>query len=57
MMIECELIGSLEFHPWCKMFEQLRRVYGVGGICPALNANGGGASGGKGLGGVLCVMR
>ena len=40
--IQCDLIGNLEFHPWCRMFEQLRRVYGVGGICPALDANGGG---------------
>ena len=42
--IQCDMIGNLEFHPWCRMFEQLRRVYGISGICPALNANGGGAS-------------
>ena len=39
---KCYEIGSLDFMPWSKMFEQLRRVYGVDAPAPALNANGGG---------------
>ncbi len=41
-MTNCCEIGSLDFMPWRKMFEQLRRVYGVNALAPALNANGGG---------------
>lgn len=41
-MTNCCEIGNLDFMPWCKMSEQLRRVYGTNAPAPALNANGGG---------------
>lgn len=41
-ILQTNVVGMLCGMPWDKMFEQIRRVYGIDGLAPALNANGGG---------------
>ena len=36
------VIGMMNTLPYSKMFECCRRVYGVNGVSPACNCNGGG---------------